>query len=69
MGGPAMGGDEYRRRARRCLAQARLVTNQGARANLIDLAARWMALAERAERRKPIVQQQQQQQPKRKAPT
>jgi len=60
---------EYRRRARRCLAQARLVSNPGIRAGLIDMAAQWMLCAERAERQKPVVQQQQQAQPKQKPPT
>jgi hypothetical protein len=68
---------EYRSRARRCLVQARLVSNPGVRAGLIDMATQWMLCAERAERQspvvqqqrqKPVVQQQQQVQPKQKPP-
>jgi len=62
---------EYRSRARRCLVQARLVSNPGVRAGLIDMASQWMLCAERAERQspqKPVVQQQQQVQPKQKPP-
>jgi hypothetical protein len=59
-----MEAGEYRRRARRCLAQARLVSNPEARVKIVDLATIWMLFAERAERNQPIVRQQQQIQPK-----
>jgi len=59
-----MEAGEYRRRARRCLAQARWVGNPEARVKIIDLATIWMLFAERAKRNQPIVQQQQQIQPK-----
>jgi hypothetical protein len=59
-----MDAGEYRRRARRCLAQARLVSNPEARAKIINLATIWLLFAERAERNQPITQQQQQIQPK-----
>ena len=45
-----MEAGEYRRRARRCLAQAQLVSNPEARARIIDTATIWMFFAERAER-------------------
>jgi hypothetical protein len=44
-----MEAEKYRQRAERFLAQARSAPDATLRAGLIDLAARWMALAERAE--------------------
>ena len=58
-----MDPEEYRRNARRYLARARQMTSPENRAILIDLAARWMRLAERAVATRPV-QQQQQVQPK-----
>jgi hypothetical protein len=56
-----MDAEQYRRHARRYLVRARQMASPENRAILIDLAVRWMRLAERATR---PVQQQQQEQPK-----
>jgi hypothetical protein len=58
-----MDAEEYRRNARRYLVRARQMTSPENRAIMIDLAARWMRLAERSEATRPV-QQQQQVQPK-----
>ena len=58
-----MDAEQYRRHARRYLARARQMTSPENRAILIDLAVRWMRLAERAVATRPV-QQQQQAQPK-----
>ena len=58
-----MDPEQYRRNARRYLARARQMTCPENRAIMIDLAARWMRLAERAVATRPV-QQQQQVQPK-----
>jgi hypothetical protein len=44
-----MEAEKYRRRAQQFLAQARSAPDPTLRAGLLDLAARWMALAERVE--------------------
>jgi hypothetical protein len=62
-----MEAEEYRRRARRCLAVARRVSDPQRRAEIVDLASKWMLFAQRVEWQKPRVQQQQQKQPKQKA--
>ncbi len=59
-----MDAEEYRRNARRYLVRARQMASSENRAILIDLAARWMRLAERSETTRPVQQQQQQVQPK-----
>lgn len=59
-----MDAEEYRRNARRYLVRARQMASPENRAILIDLAARWMRLAERSETTRPVQQQQQQVQPK-----
>jgi hypothetical protein len=60
-----MDAEQYRRHARRYLARARQMTSPENRAIMIDLAMRWMRLAERAMATGPVQQQQQQQvQPK-----
>jgi hypothetical protein len=59
-----MNTKEYRRNARRYLARARQMTLPENRALMIDLATRWMRLAERSEATRPVQQQQQQVQPK-----
>jgi hypothetical protein len=59
-----MDPEEYRRNARRYLARARQMSSPENRAIMIDLAARWMRLAERAMATRPVRQQQQQLQPK-----
>jgi hypothetical protein len=41
----------YRRRARQCRARAQLRATQDARANIANLAATWLRLAERVERK------------------
>lgn len=70
--------EEYRRRAQECLDLARTLSLETARASLIDMAQRWLRLAEEqerhdaglpppapaAERPQPVVQQQQQTQPR-----
>jgi hypothetical protein len=58
-----MDAEQYRRYARRYLARARQMTSPENRAIMIDLAMRWMRLAERAVATRPV-QQQQQVQPK-----
>jgi hypothetical protein len=58
-----MDAEQYRRHARRYLARARQMTSPENRAIMIDLAMRWMRLAERAMATRPV-QQQQQVQPK-----
>jgi hypothetical protein len=58
-----MNAEQYRRHARRYLARARQMASPENRAIMIDLAARWMRLAERATTTRPV-QQQQQVQPK-----
>jgi hypothetical protein len=58
-----MDPEQYRRNARRYLVRARQMTSPENRAIMIDLAARWMRLAERAMATRPV-QQQQQVQPK-----
>jgi len=58
-----MDSEQYRRYARRYLARARQMASPENRAILIDLAVRWMRLAERAVATRPV-QQQQQVQPK-----
>jgi hypothetical protein len=58
-----MDAEQYRRHARRYLARARQMTSPENRAIMIDLAMRWMRLAERAMATGPV-QQQQQVQPK-----
>ena len=59
-----MDAEQYRRNARRYLIRARQMVSPENRAIMIDLAARWMQLAERSEAAQPV-QQQQQAQPKR----
>jgi hypothetical protein len=59
-----MNPKEYRRNARRYLARARQMTLPENRAIMIDLATRWMRLAERSEATRPVQQQQQQVQPR-----
>lgn len=59
-----MDPEQYRRNARRYLARARQMTCPENRAIMIDLASRWMRLAERAVATRPVQQQQQQVQPK-----
>jgi hypothetical protein len=54
-----MNAEEYRRNARRYLARARQMASPENRAILIDLASRWMRLAERFETKRPVQQQQQ----------
>jgi spore coat protein CotF len=56
-----MNAKEYRRNARRYLVRARQMTSPENRAILIDLASRWMRLAERFETTRPVQQQQQMQ--------
>jgi hypothetical protein len=58
-----MDAEQYRRAARRYLVRARQMASPENRAILIDLAVRWMRLAERAVATRPV-QQQQQVQPK-----
>jgi hypothetical protein len=58
-----MDAEQYRRHARRYLARARQMASPENRAIMIDLAVRWMRLAERAVATRPV-QQQQQVQPK-----
>jgi hypothetical protein len=58
-----MNADGYRRNARRFLVRARQMVDPENRAVMIDLAARWMRLAEIFEAARPV-QQQQQIQPK-----
>jgi len=58
-----MDAEQYRRNARRYLARARQMMSPENRAIMIDLATRWMRLAERSETARPV-QQQQQVQPK-----
>lgn len=58
-----MNAEHYRRHARRYLARARQMASPENRAIMIDLAMRWMRLAERAMATRPV-QQQQQVQPK-----
>jgi hypothetical protein len=58
-----MNAEEYRRNARRYLVRARQMASPENRAIMIDLASRWMRLAERSETSRPV-QQQQQVQPK-----
>jgi hypothetical protein len=58
-----MNAKEYRRNARRYLTRARQMASPENRALMIDLATRWMRLAERSEATRPV-QQQQQVQPK-----
>jgi hypothetical protein len=58
-----MNAEQYRRNARRYLARARQMMSPENRAIMIDLATRWMRLAERSETTRPV-QQQQQVQPK-----
>jgi hypothetical protein len=58
-----MNAEEYRRNARRYLVRARQMASPENRAIMIDLASRWMRLAERSETSR-LVQQQQQVQPK-----
>jgi hypothetical protein len=59
-----MNAKEYRRNARRYLVRARQMVSPENRAIMIDLASRWMRLAERSETSRSLQQQQQQQQPK-----
>ena len=54
-----MNAKEYRRNARRYLVRARQMASPENRAILIDLASRWMRLAERFETKRPVQQQQQ----------
>jgi len=54
-----MDSERYRRNARRYLARARQMMNPENRAIMIDLASRWMRLAERSEAARPVQQQQQ----------
>ena len=54
-----MDAEQYRRNARRFLARARQMKSPENRAVLIDLASRWMRLAERSEATRPVQQQQQ----------
>jgi hypothetical protein len=54
-----MDAEEYRRHARRYLARARQMASPENRAIMIDLAVRWMRLAERAMGTRPFQQQQQ----------
>jgi hypothetical protein len=54
-----MDAEEYRRNARRYLVRARQMASPENRAIMIDLAARWMRLAERSEATRPAQQQQQ----------
>ena len=54
-----MNAEEYRRNARRYLVRARQMVSPENRAILIDLASRWMRLAERFETKRPVQQQQQ----------
>jgi hypothetical protein len=56
-----MNAEEYRRNARRYLVRARQMISAENRAIMIDLASRWMRLAERSETTRPVQQQQQQQ--------
>ena len=59
-----MNAEQYRRNARRYITRARQMVSPENRALMIDLASRWMQLAERYEATRPV-QQQQQVQPKR----
>ena len=59
-----MDAEQYRRNARRYLARARQMMSPENRAIMLDLASRWMRLAERYEATRPVQQQQQQVQPK-----
>jgi len=54
-----MDAELYRRHARRYLARARQMASPENRAIMIDLAVRWMRLAERAMATRPVQQQQQ----------
>ena len=54
-----MDPEGYRRNARRYLARARQMMSPENRAIMIDLASRWMRLAERSEAARPVQQQQQ----------
>ena len=54
-----MNAEEYRRNARRYLVRARQMMRPENRAIMIDLATRWMRLAERSEATRPVQQQQQ----------
>jgi len=56
-----MNAELYRRNARRYLARARQMVSPENRAIMIDLATRWMRLAERSEAARPVQQQQQMQ--------
>ena len=58
-----MNAEQYRRNARRYLVRARQMMSPDNRAIMLDLASRWMRLAERSEATRPV-QQQQQVQPK-----
>jgi len=58
-----MDAEQHRRNARRYLVRARQMKSPENRAIMIDLATRWMRLAERSEATRPV-QQQQQVQPK-----
>jgi len=58
-----MDAEQYRRNARRYLVRARQMMSPENRAIMLDLASRWMRLAERSEATRPV-QQQQQVQPK-----
>ena len=49
----------YRHQAEHYLTCARHMSDPSARAALLDIAAYWMELAERAEQNWPVVQQQQ----------
>jgi hypothetical protein len=60
-----MDAEHYRRNARRYLTRARQMTSPENRAIMIDLAVRWLRLAERVGTSRTVQQQQQQQvQPK-----
>jgi len=54
-----MNAELYRRNARRYLTRARQMVSPENRAIMIDLASRWMRLAERSEAARPVQQQQQ----------
>ena len=65
--------EEYRRRAQECLAAARTVATEEARATLINMARVWLRVEEElegppppraADEPQPVIQQQQQPQPK-----
>jgi hypothetical protein len=48
-----MEAEKYRLRAKRCLTQVKLISDDREKAKVIDLASKWLLLAQRAEWSKP----------------